>query len=106
MFIFPTPLALCCCFTALACVAKLVAIKTPQRVRDKQVHLHLQVFNLNFLRHVGSAKRQKQGVGGDNLAFFLHRYTVNLNSTLSLQFISYFKFRQIKELSTPDYASG
>ena len=80
MFIFPTPLALCYCFTMLACVAKLVAIKIPQWVWDKQVHLHLQVSNLDNLWHVESVKRQKQGVGGDNLAFFLHSYTVNLKT--------------------------
>ncbi|WP_419593697.1 hypothetical protein, partial [Thiolapillus sp.] len=81
MFIFPTPLTFCCCFATLACVAKLVAVKTSQRVWDKQVHFHLQVSNFDLLWHVRSIKGKKQGVGRNNLPLFLHRYTVNLDNT-------------------------
>ena len=76
----------------LACAAKLVAIKTSQWARNKQAHLHLRVSNFDFLRHVRSVKCKKQGVGRDNLPFFLHHNMVNLNNTLSLQLISDFKF--------------
>ena len=86
--IFPTPLALCCCFATLACVARLVTVETPQRVRDKQVHLHLQISSYDFLCYFRSEKHHKQSVGRDNLPLFLHCYMVNLYNTLRLQLVS------------------
>ena len=91
VFIFPTSLALCCCSTTLACVAKFVTVEVPQRIRDKQVHFHLQIANYNVFWYVGSVERQKH-----KLPLFLHRYTVNLHTTLSLQFVFALSLRHVR----------
>ena len=79
----------------LACVAKLVAVKTSQWVWDKQVNFNCQVSNSDLLWHVRSIEGKKQGVGRGNLPLFLHRYTVNLYNILRLKLISDLNFRQI-----------
>lgn len=53
-----------------------------------------------------SVEHQIQGVGRDNLSFFLHRYTVKLNNTLTLQLISDIKFWHIRKLTTSDRTLG
>ena len=105
MFIFPTPLTFCCYFAMLACVAKLVAVKTSQWVWDKQVNFNCQVSNSDLLWHVRSIEGKKQGVGRNNLPLFLHCYTVDLYNTQCVTLISDLNYRQIGELTTSDHTS-
>ena len=81
-----------------------IALKTFQRVWNEQVNF--QASNYDFLWHVRSVKHQKQGIGRNNLPLFLHRYTANLNNTLSLQLISDLNFWHRRQLTTSDHTAG
>ena len=65
-------------------MAILVRVKIPQRTGEKQVNYHIQVSDFELLWQVRSIEGKKQGVGRNNLPLFLHRYTVNLDYTLTL----------------------
>ena len=86
-------------------VAKLLAVETPCRVRDEQVHPDTEWANEDGIRNRWSVKSNQVSVQINYVTVFLGSEALNIDYSLRFQFGAYFLLTEICKflISVPDH---